>query len=370
MQDYTVWQQMLYTIHDALLREFYDNIMHCYESKPPSIGPAVHVLQNHVYNDPSFSRKEEDAMEFTKLVETGLQDQAKTVYRSFLDAEIPPSQEDWDFSHVVKLGKSVVKLCERIKKRYKNNPEILGVNPLTILVETMFPNFENDAHDLVLRIVQVASDRGEELDVQDGFDLYKELVEIRSIHQSSLPNVPFTFDVEELLAGFVWRWIKNAEIRADEFVDEAIKQDKFQVRGHGPDHISLDSERHSHSIIDMFQLFHQTADQICQLEWDNDVHHARFMTALARIFSNSIAKYCETVDQMFVREMDSPRPNDAAAAAQTTQGKFMQYAKDAWNTKDKIEPFQFYPEVWALLNVYCHLFVANQHAVSRKTQQY
>ena len=347
LQDYTVWQQMLYTIHDALLREFYDHIMHCYESKPPSIGPSVHVLQNHVYNDASFSRKEEDAIEFTKLVEAGLQDQAKTVYRSFLDAEIPRSQEDWDFSHVVKLGNSVVKLCERIKKRYKNNPEILGINPLVILVETMFPNFENDAHDLVMRIVQVASDRGEEVAVDDGFALYKELVEIRRIHQSSLPSAPFTFDVEELLDGFVWRWIKTAEMRADEFVDEAIRQDRFQVRGQGPDHITLDSERHSHSIIDMFQFFHQTVDQICKLEWDNDVHHARFMTALSKIFSNSIAKYCETVDQMFIKEMDSPRPNEkeAVAAAQTTQGKFMQYAKDAWNTKDKIEPFQFYPEV-------------------------
>lgn len=345
--DYTVYQQMLYTLHDALLREFYDNIMHCYESKPPSIGPSVHVLQNHIYNDPAFVRKEQDALEFSKLVEAGLQDQAKDVYRSFLDVEIPRNQEDWDFNHVVKLGKSVVKLCERIKKRYKNNPEIMGVNPLTILVETMFPNFENDAHDLVMRIVQVARDRGDELDVQDGFDLYKELVEIRHIHRSSLTNAPFTFDVEELLDEFVWRWIKNAEIRADEFVEEAIRQDRFQVRGQGPDHITLDSERHSHSIIDMFQFFHQTADQIFQLEWDNDVHHARFMTALSKIFSNSIAKYCEMVDQMFIKEMDSPRPNekDATAVSQTAQGKFMQYAKDAWNSKDKIEPFQFYSEV-------------------------
>lgn len=345
--DYTVYQKTLYTLNDTLLRDLYDTLMHCYEPKPPSVGPALHVLQTHIFGDPSFSRRDEDAQEYTRILQTGLQEQAALVYRGFLDAEIPPKQQDWNFSHVVQLGNSVVKLCERIQKRYKKNPEILGVNPLTVLVETMFPNFEDDAHDLIGRIVQVAKDRGEELAIQDGFDLYKELVEIRRIHRTSLPGRPFTFDVEELLVDFVWRWIQNAETRAEEFVVEAIKQDPFQVRGHGPGHISLDSERHSHSIIDMFQLFHQTADQVFQLGWDNDIHHARFMTTLSKIFANSIAQYCEIVDQRFVKEMDTPRPNEkeAAASTQTTQGRFMQYAKDAWNTKDKIEPFQFYPEV-------------------------
>ncbi|KAI0845112.1 hypothetical protein F5Y00DRAFT_247041 [Daldinia vernicosa] len=350
--DYTVYQQTLQAVNDALLRDLYDTLMHCYEPKPPSVGPALHVLQNHIFNDPDFSRKEEDAQDFARLLQSGLQEQAAVVYRGFLDAEVPRSQQDWNFSHVVELGKSVVKLCERIQKRYKKNPEILGVNPLTVLVETMFPNFEDDAHDLIRRIVQVAQDRGEELPLEDGFDLYKELVEIRRIHRSSLPSRAFTFDVEELLVDFVWRWIQNAEARAEQFVEEAIKQDPFQVRGHGPDHISLDSERHSHSIIDMFQLFHQTADQVFKLEWDNDVHHARFMTALSKIFANSIARYCEIVDQKFIKEMDTPRPNEkeAAAASQTTQGRFMQYAKDAWNTKEKVEPFQFYPESLVKLN--------------------
>ncbi|KAI0890570.1 uncharacterized protein GGS22DRAFT_151267 [Annulohypoxylon maeteangense] len=350
--DYNVFRQTLQTVNDALLRDLYDTLMHCYEPKPPSAGPAVHVLTNHIFSDPDFSRKEGDAQEYTRLLTSGLQEQAAVVYRGFLDSEVPRSQHDWDFSHVVQLGKSVVKLCERIQKRYKKNPEIMGVNPLTVLVETMFPNFEDDAHDLIKRIVQVAQDRGIELPLQDGFDLYKELVEIRRIHRSSLPSRPFTFDVEELLVDFVWRWIQNTEARAEEFVEGAINQDPFQVRGNGPGHISLDSERHSHSIIDMFQLFHQTTDQVFQLEWDNDVHHARFMTALSKIFANSIARYCEVVDQRFIKEMDTPRPSEkeAVEAAQTTQGRFMQYAKDAWNTKDKIEPFQFYPESLVKLN--------------------
>lgn len=344
--DFTTYQKTLGTLHDALLRELYDILMHCYEPKPPSAGPSVHVLQNHIFADPSFAKKEEEAMEYTKMLQNGMVEQAAAVYRGFLDAEIPPDQQDWNFGHVKNLGNSVVKLCEKIQKRYRSNPVIMGVNPLTVLAETIFPSFENDAHELVKRIMQVARDKGDELPLQDGFDLYKDLVEIRRIHRTSLPGQPFTFDVEELLVEFVWRWIHNAEERAEDFVDQAVKHDQFQVRSEGAEQ-AKDADRHSHSVIDMFQLFHQTADQVSRLEWDNDVHHARFMTALSKIFANSIARYCEIVDQRFIKEMDTPRVSEqeAAASASTTQSRFMQYAKDAWNNKEKMEPFQFYPEV-------------------------
>ncbi|KAI1810098.1 hypothetical protein GGS20DRAFT_226855 [Poronia punctata] len=352
LTDFSTYQQMLHTLHDALLRELYDILMHCYQPKPPSAGPPVHVLQNHIFNDPNFSRKEEDATAYTKMLQDGLVEQAAVVYRGFLDAEIPPDQHDWNFIHVKNLGNAVVKLCEKIQKRYRSNPVIMGVNPLTVLAETIFPSFEDDAHDLVKRIVQVARDRGDELPLQDGFDLYKDLVEIRRIHRSSLPGRPFTFDVEELLVDFVWRWIHNAEERAEEFVENAIAHDQFQVRSQESDIHARDADRHSHSVIDMFQLFHQTADQVFKLEWANEVHHARFMTGLSKIFANSIARYCEMVDQRFIKEMDSPRPNEqeATASGLTTQGRFMQYAKEAWNNKDKLEPFHFYPESLVKLN--------------------
>ncbi|KAK6063469.1 C2 domain containing protein [Seiridium cupressi] len=352
MHDFAVYQHTLNLLHDALRRELYATFMHCYEPKPPSIGPVLMVLERHIYSDPSFSRRPEYEDNYAEELKEGLKDQAAIVYRGYLDSAIPESQDDWDFNHVVQLGKSVVKLCERIKKRYKSNPEIMGVNPLTILVETMFPSFENDAHQLIKSIIMNAQQRGLEFGSEDGFALYKELVEIRQIHRASLPSKPFTFDIEELLVDFVWRWIAHAEAFTVNIVDNAIKQDQFQVRPGRDGHEPEDTDRHSHSIIDLFKSFNQTAEQIFQLEWDNDVHHAKFMTALAKIFANGLDRYCETVDNKFNKEMDTPRPNEqeALAAAQTTQGKFMKYAKDAWNNKEKIEPFQFYSESLVKLN--------------------
>lgn len=343
--DFTMYQQTLNALHDALLRDVYDVLMHCYEPKAPSVGVAMGLLMNHVYPDPVFSEREEELEEFAKTLTEGLKQQAEQVYHGFLEKEVPQAKEDWDFSHVVNLGRAVTKLCTRIKKKYARNPKIMGVSPFAVLVQTVFPSFEEDAKALIETIVIAAKERGEEVNVVDGFDLYKELVELRKIHVEFLPGMPFAFHIESVLEEFVWRWIGEAETRMAQFVEEAIKQDQFQVRTNHPGNIPTDAERHSVSIIDIFQLFNQTVDQIFQLEWDDDVHHAKFMTALAKAFAAGIGRYCEIVEGKFAKEMDRQTAQELAAAQRTTQERFMQMAKDAWNTKDGIEPFQFYPEV-------------------------
>lgn len=345
VKDFTLYRQLLSSLYDALLRDLYDLVQHCYESKPPSPAQILHILQNHIYNDSAFTESPEQYEAFVEQLAEGLRQKAAEVYRGYIETEIPEKQEEWQFYHVVQLGKSVVKLCDRIQKRYRKNPEIMGVNPLTVLVETMFPSFENDAGELIKRILDVAQANQSEVAVQDGFDLYRELVEIRRIHHSVLPNQQFAFHIEGLLADFVWRWIRTTDSRMIELVDEAIKQDQFQVRCNDPGRMPTDDERHSVSIIDIFGLFNQTADQVFQLEWDDDVHHAQFMTALSKSFGAGLEEYCHIVEQRFAREMDRLSPAQEAAASQTKQEKWMQLAKDIWNSKEKVEPFQFYPEV-------------------------
>jgi len=353
IQDHATYQHLLSKLNDAMLRELHDNVARCFETKAPSIGPSLMFIMNHIQNDEAFSRRSDAADQFKEILTATLTEKAAVVYREYLDAEIPQLEDDWDFGHIVKLGKAVVGLCEKIRKRYRRNPEIMGVSPFAILVSTMFPNFEEDTNAIIQRVVQLAKDRGLEVNLQDGFDLYKELVEIRKIHNEVLPKTPFAFPIEDVLDEFVWRWIKGAETRMEEFVEEAIKQDQFQVRKEDdPDSAAtdVDADRHSHSITDAFQLFNQTADQIMQLEWADNVHHARFMTALAKAFSAGIGRYCEIIEQRFAKEMDRPTAQELASANKTTQERFMQYAKDALSTKERVEPFQFYPESFVKLN--------------------
>lgn len=351
--DLAAYQHTLYSLYDALLRELYNLMEKCYDSKAPQMGPVMFILESHITTDPTFSPRPETATEFAEQLSQRLRQRAVDVYREYMQKEIPVYKEDWEFGHVVKLGKSVTKLCDRIRKRFQKMPEIMGVDPLEVLVEEVFPSFEEDANAVIQAIMtRVQDEEGSEIAIQDGFDLYRELVEIRRIHQRSLPaEHPFAFDIETLLVDFVWRWIRVAEDRMVDYVDEAIKQDEFQVRsGNHPGNITMDSDRHSVSIIDLFMLFNQTRDQVDQLEWANELHVARFRTALARSFSAGIGRYCEVVEQRFAHEMDRPSAEELAMQSMTTQEKWMQLAKDAWNNKDKAEPFQFYPESFVKLN--------------------
>ncbi len=158
-------------------------------------------------------------------------------------------------------------------------------------------------------------------------------------------RIPFAFHLEEQLADFVWRWIRMTEASIPDWVDQAVKQDRFTVRTEQKDQIPTEDERHSVSVIDIFSSFNQTIDRIVQLNWDDDLQYAKFMTSLTKVVGVGIACYCEVLEQMFSKEMDRLTPEQEAAANQSKQEKWLQVAKDAWNNKEKIEPFQFFPEV-------------------------
>ena len=63
-----------------------------------------------------------------------------------------------------------------------------SVNPFTCLVETVLPLLEEDSKDMISRILLVSDSKGIEIAIQDGFDLYKDLVEVRRLHAETLPK--------------------------------------------------------------------------------------------------------------------------------------------------------------------------------------
>ncbi|KAK4988504.1 hypothetical protein LTR50_003908 [Elasticomyces elasticus] len=350
VQDFALNQHILSLLNDTLLRELFELLQHCYENKPPSIGPVMYVLENHIYNDPSFTKTAENLDQFSDALRGSLRQRSKDAYNVLLDKNVPTDANKWEFYHVIQLGKAVVTLANKIQKRYKNNPEIMGVNPLSILVAEMLPSFAADARDMVSRIMELAKSRGEEVPIQDGFDLYRELVEIRQVHAQALPGVEFAFYIEGLLQEFVWRWIKMTDDSIIGWVENAVKQDNFTVRTEHAGNTSNDEERHSVSVVDMFRSFNQSIDQIAKLGWDDDLQYAKFMTALSKSVGQGVAKYCELLEQQFAREMNRTTPEQDAVAKQTRQEKYVRMAKNAWNNQEKIEPFQFLPESLVKLN--------------------
>ncbi|KAF1914377.1 hypothetical protein BDU57DRAFT_519348 [Ampelomyces quisqualis] len=348
VHDYALNQQILQSLNDALLRELFELLMHVFDNKAPAVGPIMYILENHIYDDPGFTGTPEDLDQYAEQLKTALKQKAADVYGELLAKHIPETKEEWEFYHVIELGRAVVKLCEKIQKRYRKNPEVMGVSPMMCLVEEIFPAYAADARDLVARIMEVAHSKNEIVPVQDGFDLYKELVEIRRIHSDALPNRRFAFKIEDLLQEFVWRWIEMTDSNLIGWVENAFKADQFQIESQNP--VPDNDERHSVSVVDIFRSFNQSIEQIVALNWDDDFQYAKFMTAVSKSIGIALARYCELVEQKFGREMDRMTPEQEAAARQTRQEKWISMAKDLYTQREKVEPFQFYPESLVKLN--------------------
>ncbi|OQE29697.1 hypothetical protein PENSTE_c002G05279 [Penicillium steckii] len=350
IHDLSVMQVSLAKLHEAMLRELYDVMMDCFEAKPRPLGPVMYILENHIQADPSYTEDPEDIDRFSSYVQEGLAQKATEKYQSLLGQLVPVDGDTWEFDNVIQLGDSITKLALKIQKRYRNNPEIMGVNPYTTLCSSVLPLFAEDAHEMVIRIIDHAKSRGEEIDIDEGLDLYKQLAKVRQLFNNTIEETEFPFHVESLLEEFVWRWLRLTDQSVMEWVNQAIRKDAFAIGAEDAANLPLDENRHSVSVIDIFRSFNEVVENLVQMEWDDDLQYAKFMTALSNSIGKGVAKYCESLEQMFARELDRLTPEQEAALNQTTQEKLMQFAKDTWTNKDKIEPFQFSSESLVKLN--------------------
>jgi hypothetical protein len=124
--DMSLMRDLLSALQEALLRELYDVMMHCYDPKPHPIGPVMYILDHHVRLDPQFEDTPDKLDAFARFVAEGLTEKAKECYQGLLDAAIPADHLEWEAYNVTQLGESIMQLGKKIQKRYKNNPVILG----------------------------------------------------------------------------------------------------------------------------------------------------------------------------------------------------------------------------------------------------
>ncbi|EME82835.1 uncharacterized protein MYCFIDRAFT_136952 [Pseudocercospora fijiensis CIRAD86] len=357
LADEATMRNLLAALHDSCLRQFYELFQHVYEKKPMSVATVMGVLEDHIWPDPWFNKNREDMTAFAQMMTDQLKTKAREKYHDMLATNVPDNSQDWEFYNVIKLGRAVTGMCDKISKRFIDAPEVLGVRPLQVLMEEILPSFSSDAKELVARILELTRKKGEEVPVQDGFELYGELVAIRGVYTQALPGREFEFKIEDLLQEFVWRWISMTDSKLLDWIEGAVAHDEFQVRQDAASKERGDppsnDERHSQSVIDVYHIFNQSIDQVIKLKWDNDLHYAKFMTAISKSIGKGVARYCELLETKFAREMDRQTPEQEARAQQTQKEKWISAARDVWATgslTQKIEPFNFYPESFVKIN--------------------
>ncbi|EWC45810.1 hypothetical protein DRE_05147 [Drechslerella stenobrocha 248] len=331
--DQNLQRKSLSSFYDNILRELYHAVMQCFETKPPSLDEYMYILTNHLYPNPLFSAGK-DLDTFIGSVKDGLKVRAEEVYAGFTKT-IPENREEWDMYHIVELGKKLIGLIKRLAKRF---PEpILGKVKIDFLtIESIFPAFAEDAENIIKGIFRASQEQGEELEIQDAFDMYQGLVEVRDIHDQVIKN-PFPFDIEKMIQDFVWRWLGNIDSKVVEWVENALRQDEFNVKSENG---ALARERHSISVEDVFRSFTQNIKALKDLNWADEYQEAKFFTALSKSIGTGLMHYCDKVEAIFTMEMDRLTPEQEAARNKTQKEKLLAY----FNSKEKVDPFNFLPE--------------------------
>lgn len=350
ISDIAMHQRATRAIYGDLLRDLFERMLQSFESKPPNIGPIMTILESHIFEDHHFESDPQDLDQFAEQLEDALYGRAREAYDGSTQRLLRPADRSVEFFDVMQLGQAVVKDAQRIQKRFRKMPPIMGVKPAPIFVKVVLPAFAADAHAQITTILRNAQGRGEEVPMEDGFELYRSMVDMREIHRDVLPDVQFAFNVEGLLAPFVWRWIASTDERVIGWVDAAVRQDNFKTRNEDPGRPPSEDERHSVSVIDIFRSFNQSIDQVVDLKWDDDYQYAKFMTSLSKSIGAGLTKYCEQLEKYFIAEMDRVTPEQEVSTSRTRQEKWVRLAqnmaRDAMATREKVEPFQFLPEVY------------------------
>lgn len=114
--DQNMMRQILSSAHDTLLRELYDILQHAFDQKAVPVGRVMWILDKHIYDDPLFTATNMDS--YADQLTEGLRFRAGEVVEELM-ADLPKDRSELDPFHVVELTQKVVKLAEKISKRFK-----------------------------------------------------------------------------------------------------------------------------------------------------------------------------------------------------------------------------------------------------------
>lgn len=114
--DQNIQRQLLGILHDDLLRELFETLQHAYNKKAVPHGRVLYILDCHILSDPLFVPQ--DISEFISHLKQGLTEKSMDAYNLLLH-DIPDDPDQLDVIHVHDTGDNLIKLTEKIQKRFQ-----------------------------------------------------------------------------------------------------------------------------------------------------------------------------------------------------------------------------------------------------------
>ncbi|ODV94181.1 hypothetical protein PACTADRAFT_25154, partial [Pachysolen tannophilus NRRL Y-2460] len=295
MIDRVEWVCNLTITYNQIMNGIRESITRIYSKNKPKFGPFLELLGSNVECDPLFYEIDKSGIpkKWEKKLSRALVRTAESRYVDLLKSI--PTDNSLGLIHIVEVANSVIEDARMLTKRYPN--PLLGFLyiPHTCAGFTT-ATFAADAKNMLLHIKSYSEDS---ISYGDSIEVYKTLVEIRSIfEQVSSPSKKFKFDLEEFFFPFVDEWCDDSGKKILKMIDQALLEDNFESVDVG------NGKMYSSSVVDIFTMINQLFKVLKDLNWVDDYQLAKFYTKLLKYVSDGIVTYSVRITDEVMNELD------------------------------------------------------------------
>lgn len=348
-RDKLMMKKTMSSLFDTLLRRVYEAIEFVLESKPADdLVNALGCLSSIYQSEPfqMITDLEQRFEEFTEAIAELFNRLYSIKSNEFFGSDRPN-----DIVPFLRLTAWINSGSNRINKKFKQ-PVLDRIDLVAIFLSKLCQNLVQDLESMKLILVPPpafnkplvpGSGANPDTDINfndaDILELYRALLELERKHNMCNPESPLIIPIDEWFFPYVQNWLEVTERKTSEWVQSAIKADKFLPEG---------NDNHSSSIIDLMDSCRSAVDFIQKLNWPNEYQNAKFMTKLARVISKSIEQYSGIIEQSFVEEMFPKASTDADREA--NRSAIWTRARMVVQGDKKPEAFQFQESSCVKLN--------------------
>ncbi|RHZ74126.1 hypothetical protein Glove_227g93 [Diversispora epigaea] len=323
-------------IHDSLLKLMAEALEHLFKIKADAFDPIISILYL-IYESELFQATYPDITPFYNNLQEIVRKVAVEAYLVKRD-QIYSQEDDNEVVKLIILARWIQQETERLTKKFPKS--LIGqINVVCLIVEKQVPLLTLDLENATAEIsgkVRMTSEEG--IPVDDIFELYREISELKIIYESRNTGCVFTLSIEKWFEPHVKMWLEATDSKTPEWVQTAISMDEFKA-------VSV-SDKHSSSVVDLFTSFNQTIDFIKKLNWPNEYQYAKFMTSLSRTVSKALDQYCDEIEELFMKDMF---PVEEKEQEVSKQSAWYIRAKTAM-ASEKAVSFDFKPTTCIKLN--------------------
>lgn len=345
--DYSTWTvddrrylaRLLLGLNESLLRLLYDIFKSVFKIKAEAIDPVVSLLED-IHKHELFRDQNVELDTYYRDLAHGIKIQAVERYKE-------KSTEVFrrDAINVTgPLNELIEWIKGEAKKLSKRFPDLLlgAIDVVSIVLEQTVPLLINDIEIHFGALSKgILADTVNDVPTDDIYKLFRQVTELKKMHQAFCPEQRLTDHIEELFRPHVRRWLEVMSTKTAEWVTSSVSTDIFKIEN--PEHGC------SVSILDLFKSFNQTVDVIINMKWPDPYQNARFMTSLSQTVSKGLDQYCNMIEELFMHEMFPPETEEPAHP-QAKQPYWLVKAKMTIAGDKKVEPFLIKPQTCVKLN--------------------